>query len=979
MTHIQVVLASLSVLSLSVTAQDLPTYRTRLVAGSADNGIPGVATAARVLSPTRITGDSAGNIYFFTNDLKIHMVDSTGLITYFAGNGSGIAGGDGDPALAAGIPNIFGMTVFGEYLYFSQQQPCHVRRIHLNTRVVSNFAGTGACQSGTEGPATQSSLMNPTGLAFDAQGRLYVGESNGIRLVDATGIITRWAGGGPVGFSGDGGTALDAQFDTVRGLARDASGNMYLVDGANRRIRRIDASTSIVSTILHLSLNPGQIATDILNGLAVDSGGSKVYFPRGTSVSEINTSTGTVKEFAGASGRAPNSESGWLENAPVSSAMLRSSQDVWTDANARVFLTDFNRVIKVSSTGIASTLAGGNLLRGEGKPAQSAWLFPSSAVIEPEGSIVIGDLRTHRLIRVSKQGVATTIAGRSSCPEAPVPSVVPACPRSYASGDGGPALEAEVKPGQLTRDNAGNIYFVDLLPVNSQTATGPNAVYRSGVRRITPNGVISEFGPRLYLSVRSAGVGGVAVDPSGRYLYITQTEFSRVIRWDSQSQDPATAAITYAGRGAPFDGRISGFSGDGSSAIAARLQDPANLALDAGGNLYIADFGNNRIRMVDTNGVITTVAGSGKLDYSGDGGPAIEAGVPAPVGVAVDAQGNLFISTAAAVLRVDKVTRRLHRIAGGTSIGVAPLGGSALGARFNATDSILLGDYTPTSTRFTSVGSIALSPNGEVLFPDLLNRRVAALVPDSLATPTVTGVISLSNFGAGEILSSGGWLELYGFKLASSTVQWAGSDFNGNAGPTTLGGVQVLFNGTPGVVQLVSAGQVNAIPKDGIGAGNATIQVINANGPSNLVAMSSALRGPGLLAPPSFSDGTGKRFVAALHTSDGAFVGPPNLIPGAAFRRAKSGDRLLIYGIGFGSVSPNVPAGSIATGSTTLPNVRFKIGARDAVIEYSSLAPGFVGLYQFNIVVPTGITVDAPLEVTVDGVAVAQTLFIGVE
>jgi uncharacterized protein (TIGR03437 family) len=742
------------------------------------------------------------------------------------------------------------------------------------------------------------------------------------------------------GFGGDGGPPSQALFSNISVLQMDSQNNLYVGDGSNYRIRRIDGATGLVRTVAGTGTfgtsgdgGPATSAQLFTTSFALDPTGTKIYATSGTTLRMIDLVANTINRFAGTvDGRGP------FQNAvPAIDANLSFIVGPWVNQVGEVFLADINnnQIVKISTSGIATTFAGGVRFRGEGGPSQNiVFRQPWGVLAESDGSILVGTNTDARLIRISKQGLATTVAGGIL--------------GFNESGNGGLAVGTSTRPVLLSQDSAGNIY----LKENNYRENYPSTI--KGFRRINTSGIIERFGPT---TLAATGVQGMVIDPSGRYLYFSETTFNHVIRHDSQTN----ANVTIAGQGSFGTAGATGSTGDGGPATAARLASPSGLALDSAGNLYIADQGNNRIRKVDSTGVITAVAGNGQIGYGGDGGVATQASVPSPSGVAVNPQGDLFIvTTNQAVLRLEKSTGRLHRIAGGTTGGVSSLGTKGLDARFG------------------SLQDIAVASNGEVLISDTVGRRVVALVPDSLATATITGVIQLSSFGAGETISSGGWVEIYGFKFATATTQWGGADFNGNAGPTTLAGVQVLFNGIPGTVQLVSPTQINAIPKDGILAGNTIIEVKNAAGVSNSVAMVSAIRSPGLLAPPSFTNAAGKLFAVAIHL-DGAFAGPPNLIAGANFRRAKTGDRLTLFGIGFGPVTPPVAAGSIATTTAPLPNVRVKIGGKDAVVEYAGLAPPYVGLYQFNVIVPSGVTLDGPLEVTVDGVPVAQSLVVGVE
>lgn len=247
--------------------------------------------------------------------------------------------------------------------------------------------------------------------------------------------------------------------------------------------------------------------------------------------------------------------------------------------------------------------------------------------------------------------------------------------------------------------------------------------------------------------------------------------------------------------------------------------------------------------------------------------------------------------------------------------------------------------------------------------------------------PTISqgGVITAGAFGAATTIAPGSWIEIYGTNLATETRQWGGNDFSGNNAPTVLGGVRVSIGGTPAFVQLISPGQINAQVPGGLSAGPTTMTVTNAAGTSDNYNITVAARSPGLLSPPVFRVNN-RQYLAALFPDNTTFVGAANFISGVASRPARAGDVIITYGVGFGATNPNVPPGQIVTAANSLPNFTFRFGSSNGEIVYAGLAPNFVGLYQFNIRVPTGLAAgDVPVTVSVDGVNVSQTLFTTVQ
>jgi uncharacterized protein (TIGR03437 family) len=255
----------------------------------------------------------------------------------------------------------------------------------------------------------------------------------------------------------------------------------------------------------------------------------------------------------------------------------------------------------------------------------------------------------------------------------------------------------------------------------------------------------------------------------------------------------------------------------------------------------------------------------------------------------------------------------------------------------------------------------------------------------TIEPPKITsgGIVGASAFGGYNYIAGGSFLEIYGENLAGTTREWALEDFGlGINAPTVLDGVSVSVNGLRAFVRYVSPNQVNVQTSAFIsGSGSATV-LLTYNGQSASVsgAIPMRLTAGGILAPPQFKVGD-RQYAAALRPN-GTFVAGSN-IPGVPAAPARAGETLIFYGSGFGAVSPfTTPvAGQIASGLSSLSTpVQFLIGGVVARVEYAGLAPGFVGLYQFNVVVPQGVAAgDVRLEVTQGGTAIGQTLFLAVQ
>ena len=313
-----------------------------------------------------------------------------------------------------------------------------------------------------------------------------------------------------------------------------------------------------------------------------------------------------------------------------------------------------------------------------------------------------------------------------------------------------------------------------------------------------------------------------------------------------------------------------------------------------------------------------------------------------------------------------------------SSIGLQIDGKSAGSFTNSATSGVQV--WQQFQTTFTASGS-STTIEFDNLDPsdDTSNGLDNVVLQETDSTPVnVNAVYSAADFGGFPTVSPGSWIEIYGTDLASDKRSWAGSDFNGNNAPTSLDGTSVSIEGEDAFVDFISPSQVNVqIPSD-IDYGIWQLVVTNADGSSLPFSVLVNPAQPGFLAPGAFNIG-GIHYVAAI-LSDGSYAMPTDAISGLATRPASPGEPLVIYGVGFGPVTPDIPAGEIVQDSNSLAaDFEVSIGGQPADVAYFGLAPGFVGLYQFNITVPDVDAGDAvPLQFTVDGIAGIQPLSIAV-
>ena len=549
--------------------------------------------------------------------------------------------------------------------------------------------------------------------------------------------------------------------------------------------------------------------------------------------------------------------------------------------------------------------------------------FPFGIALDSSGNLYIGDQINSRIRKVAG-GTISTVAGNGT------PGFL---------GDTAAATSAELDvPSGVAVDSSGNLYISDTdnHVVRKVTSAGTITTY-AGNYSLGPGGT-GDLG--LAINAQLSSPTGLAVDAAGN-LYIADTANSRIRKVTASS------------------GNITSIST--GSAI---LRSPKGVAVDAAGRVYIADTDNCRILKVTPSGSITittTVTGSdsGACGFSGDGGPAASALLDHPSGVALDAAGNLYIA--------DTFNQRIRRVSAATGT-IATLAGS----RFSG----YTGDGgSSASARLSFPLAVLVDPHGNIYVSDTQNNVIRLMTANA---PAISGVITASGFGGFTSIAPGTFIEIYGSNLAADSLDWSNA-FNGVNAPTSLAGTTVTIGGQAAFIAYAGPGQVNALVPSNVATGRQQITVTTAIGTSAPYTVTVNPTAAGLLAPGYLNVG-GAQYVGALFSDYQTFVAPPGAISGYASRRAKPGDVIVIYGIGFGPVTPNIPAGQIVPGNSTL-TLPFQIffGSTQATLQYSGLAPSLVGVYQFNVVVPNIAPSDAvPVTFTLGGVNGAQTLYTSV-
>ncbi|MEQ1886904.1 MAG: BACON domain-containing carbohydrate-binding protein [Bryobacteraceae bacterium] len=674
-----------------------------LAGGGFPDAIP--ATSANLGEVDGVAVDGTGNIYIANPTYSVvTMVDGSGVLNRIAGNGKAGFGGDNGPAASAQLnkPHSVAVSSSGD-IYIADTFNHRVRKISNGT--ITTVAGNGVRgYSGDGGAATSAQLNYPWGVAVDSSGSLYIADTANhvIRKVSGA-TITTFAGTGSQGIGQNNISPTSGALNSPRGVALDSSGAFYFADTGNNLVRKVSGG---VMTIVVGQGFAGVSSLSSPFGVAVD--GSGVVYVSDTGNHRIGSVSGNVTTlFAGTASAGFGGDGGLAAN-----AALNSPSGLAVDSQGRVLISDSqNQRIRRVSGGTISTVAGlgtsGNV--GDGGSALSALLFvPASAVADAAGNIFIADAGNAR-VRQMASGNISTIAGNGVVGDA---------------GDGGAATNANfVNPTGVAVDGSGNVYVADFDAARVRKVSGGviTTFAGTGAAGISTDGIAATSAPLAFSpDVAVDGSGNVYISENGGI--VNNARVASRIRKVSGGTISTVAGVTGA----------AGFSGDGGAGNVAQVNGPYGVAVDANGNIYIADTYNNRIRVV-SNGTITTFAGNGAQGFAGDGGFATAAQLNQPQGIAVDAAGNVYIGDTGNN-RIRMVSNGIITTIGGT--GIAGYGGDG-GAAINAT--------------FDTPQGISVDPYGRVLVADANNNAIRALalpcnytIAQTLSSTSAGGPLALA-------------------------------------------------------------------------------------------------------------------------------------------------------------------------------------------------------------------------------------------
>jgi sugar lactone lactonase YvrE len=577
--------------------------------------------------------------------------------------------------------------------------------------IITTYVGPGLPVNGAQ--ATTQAIDSPQSVAFDGAGGFYFASSyqNRVYRVSADGKLALVAGSGVPGFKGDGGPATSAQLKGPSGVAVDSAGNLLIADTDNARIRKV-SSSGIIMTIAGNDSGgynvDGKPATSVQlwgpSGMTVDFAGN-IFIVDGNRIRKISTA-GIISTVAGSGSYGFSGDDG-----PATSAQLNGPSGVAVDSVGNIFIADkYNNRIRKVSSGIITTVAGNGTegSSGDDGPATSAKLdYPYGVAVDSAGNLFIADYYNCCIRKVSSSGIISTVAGSGS----------------YGfSGDGGPATSAKLACPTGVAIDSDNLLIVDAI--------------NNRIRKVSPSGIIITVAGNgswgyggdagFSTSAQLFYPSGVAVDSVGN-LFIADTENHRVRKVSSSG-----VITTVAGGGE--------YGRDGGPATSAHLYTPSGVAIDSAGNLFISDTGNYSVRKVSASGIITTVAGNGSGGYSGDDGSATWAQLSLPYGVAVDSTGNIFIA--------DTTNHRIRKVS--TSGIITTIAGNGSGG--------FSGDGGPaTSAQLYYPNGVAIDSVGNLFIVDTRNSRIRKVSASGIITTIAGGGENGLGDGGPATLASLSW------------------------------------------------------------------------------------------------------------------------------------------------------------------------------------------------------------------------------
>jgi uncharacterized protein (TIGR03437 family) len=882
--------------------------------------------------------------------------------------------------LALNQPPVMGQVVYDSngVLYYSDS--LRIWRLNADgteTHIAGSYSPGSPYQEG--GPAINTTFQNIAGFAIDSQENIYIAENfyQKVYKVTPDGTIHTFAGTGNYvrnspPYVGPGIPAAMAQIDPNT-IAIDANDNVYIEE--DNLTKKSGYSSAVVSFPSDGSSSTLVGTSPIASFVNMAISGSTLFLVNFASApAELDLTTGTFTAIQGTIGQQVTAgPDGFIytfadnRNGPIVKVNLQTLavQPVPGTTNLSGSALAVNpltgdiatasgdiRIFNVSSATIQIVAGNPVLFSGDNGPAILAAMQPGNLAADTAGNIYVADTGNCRIRKIDLHGIINTIAGNGAC---------------GSTGDGGPALQAEVNPGELTFDGAGNLYFIS------------SGYPYSTIRKIDSSGMVT--------TVAGGGAGAVAPGAVGTSVAINASHLaadsSGNLYFEEGAQlyemDPSGSITLLAGS------NKSGTVQDGATALDASIGYVTTIAVDPLGSIYFGDFGNQVIWRLDSKGILHVAAGVISNNFYNiiPAGPATQAYIGDPYNLVFDSGGNFYFwsdnfSDNEQVVRVD-ASGNLTPLAGGSSKAPAYVY-TGPGSSGDGGDARL--------GTFTFPNGLAINPKGDLFVSDggFVIREMAIYNPEN-PPPFLTagGVV-----GAGgsvpsvQAVSPGGMASIFGanFVAAANQHTVGGADLVNGKVPTVLEGVCASIGSTPAAILGVYPNQIN-VQVGALPPGPVAVQVTTGCGTSNAVASNYAGVAVQAASPEFFyykvDPAGGPNPVAAANTSTGAKIGS-----GATFVPAKPGDTIEVYATGFGATSPSFGLGAIpGAGAMVAAPYSLMLGgvpvpASD--IKYVGVSPCCVGLYQLDFTIPAGTPGgQLPLIITIAGTSSPSQAFLEVQ
>ena len=813
-----------------------------------------------------------------------------------------------------------------------------IRRVDPASGVITTVVGSVTTPQ-SEGLATELEV-DPVRVAITPDGALGFCTTVRVYRVEADHTVKIIAGTGAIGNEGDGGPATAATFGILNGLAFAPDGSYYLSDSFQHVIRKVGpdgvieryAGTGVEgfsgdggpASAAQLD-SPGQIDLDADGNLyIVDRGNLRIR--RVAADGTISTVTGDGTTTASGLG------------GPAVDGAVGIPTALATAAGGSLFVSTSNQIFAIDAGGVLNRMGGaGGSNSGDGGPlAQASFRGVYALAVEPDGTLLIVDRLAHRVRRVGPDQIVTTLAGKD-----------------HLLGDGGPANEAQLfSPQGLALDADGSLYVADSD--------------NRAVRKISSDGVITTVAGSPTSTNRGDGgpavdatlsdVVDVAIHPNGE-LYLLDQSYRSVRRIDANG-----TIMTVAGGGSGL--------GEGVPATQVSFNLPTGLTFDKDGNFYITDLLDSVVRKVDTNGIITTVAGNGTRGFSGDGGPAVAAQLDRPQATVAADDGTLYIAEWLRVRQVapDGTISTLAELPTvPDAMSMTPAGDLLV---VNSSNSWLLRvrldgsvfDMHRMILGFSGDGGVALDarashlvsavehPDGRIFISDRDNHRVRVLTPFPVIASN--GILHAASFFAGA-MAADTIVSVFGNRLANEFKVAETLPL-----PTTLGGTTVVVRDSAGVEReaplfFVSSKQLNLLIPPGTAQGDGLLILRTDQGDQAETELSISSAAPGLFTANANGSGVAAGFslrVAADGTKTTGLLYELNAGATGYVEKPLSlgpeGEQvyLLLYGTGI-------------RGAGGAERIEATIGGQAVGVLFAGEQGDFVGLDQVNLgPIPRGLT-----------------------